>query len=57
MSQRLDRLLQGIADAAGAGDIAVSGLSLDSRRVRAGDAFFALRGTRGHGIDFAAGAV
>ncbi len=57
MSQRLDQLLEGIADAAGAGDIVVSGLSLDSRRVRAGDAFFALRGTRGHGIDFAAGAV
>ena len=57
MSLRLDQLLQGIADAPGAGDIVVSGLSLDSRRVRAGDAFFALRGTRGHGIDFAAGAV
>ncbi|WNL47007.1 UDP-N-acetylmuramoyl-L-alanyl-D-glutamate--2,6-diaminopimelate ligase [Dyella sp. BiH032] len=57
MSLRLDQLLQGIADAPGAGDIIVSGLSLDSRRVRAGDAFFALRGTRGHGIEFAAGAV
>lgn len=57
MSQRLEQLLEGIADATGAGDIVVSGLSLDSRRVRAGDAFFALRGTRGHGIEFAAGAV
>lgn len=55
--QRLDQLLQGIADAPGAGDIFVTGLTLDSRQVRAGDAFFALRGTRGHGIDFAAGAV
>ncbi|MEV8520383.1 UDP-N-acetylmuramoyl-L-alanyl-D-glutamate--2,6-diaminopimelate ligase [Dyella marensis] len=57
MNQRLDQLLHGIADAQGAGDIVVSGLALDSRRVRAGDAFFALRGTRGHGIEFAAGAV
>ena len=47
MSQRLEQLLEGIADATGAGDIVVSGLSLDSRRVREGDAFFALRGTRG----------
>lgn len=57
MSQRLDQLLHGIADPQGAGDIVVSGLALDSRRVRAGEAFFALRGTRGHGIEFAAGAV
>jgi len=57
MSQRLEQLLHGIADAQGAGDIVVSGLALDSRRVRAGEAFFALRGTRGHGIEFAAGAV
>jgi UDP-N-acetylmuramoyl-L-alanyl-D-glutamate--2,6-diaminopimelate ligase len=58
----LDQLLLGIADAQvdaapGAGRIVVSGLALDSRRVRRGDAFFALRGTRGHGIEFAAGAV
>ncbi|SFR89974.1 UDP-N-acetylmuramoylalanyl-D-glutamate--2,6-diaminopimelate ligase [Dyella sp. OK004] len=57
MSQRLDQLLKGIADAPSAGDIVVSGLSLDSRHVRDGDAFFALRGTRGHGIEFAASAV
>jgi UDP-N-acetylmuramoyl-L-alanyl-D-glutamate--2,6-diaminopimelate ligase len=57
MSQRLDLLLKDIADAQGLGDIAVSGLCLDSRQVREGDAFFALRGTRGHGIAFAAGAV
>ncbi|GAA0693620.1 UDP-N-acetylmuramoyl-L-alanyl-D-glutamate--2,6-diaminopimelate ligase [Dyella marensis] len=57
MSQRLDQLLHGIADTQSAGDIVVSGLALDSRRVRAGEAFFALRGTRGHGIEFAAGAV
>ena len=55
--QRLDHLLQGIAETTAAGPIVVSGLSLDSRRVRAGDAFFALRGTRGHGIEFVAGAA
>ncbi|WP_266168389.1 UDP-N-acetylmuramoyl-L-alanyl-D-glutamate--2,6-diaminopimelate ligase [Dyella subtropica] len=61
-AQRLDQLLKGIADTSGVGadvigSIVVSGLSLDSRQVRDGDAFFALRGTRGHGIEFAAGAV
>jgi UDP-N-acetylmuramoyl-L-alanyl-D-glutamate--2,6-diaminopimelate ligase len=58
----LDQLLLGIADAQvaavpGVGRIVVSGLTLDSRRVQRGDAFFALRGTQGHGIAFAAGAV
>ncbi|GAB2556561.1 UDP-N-acetylmuramoyl-L-alanyl-D-glutamate--2,6-diaminopimelate ligase [Rhodanobacter koreensis] len=58
----LDQLLLGIADAQvaampGVGRIVLSGLTLDSRRVRRGDAFFALRGTQGHGIEFAAGAV
>lgn len=59
---QLDQLLMGIADAQvaqarGAARIVVSGLSLDSRRVRRGDAFFAMRGTQGHGIEFAASAV
>jgi len=54
---RLDHLLQGIADTAALSGIVVSGLGLDSRKINAGDAFFALRGTRGHGIEFAAGAV
>jgi len=58
----LDQLLLGIADAQvaqtpGVGRIVVSGLTLDSRRVRRGDAFFALRGLHGHGIEFAASAV
>ena len=56
-TRRLDQLLHGIADTASAGDIVVSGLNLDSRRVRPGDAFFALRGTREHGIKFAGLAV
>lgn len=54
---RLDHLLQGIADTAALSGIVVSGLGLDSRKINAGDAFFALRGTRDHGIEFAAGAV
>lgn len=58
----LDQLLMGIADAQvaqarGAARIVVSGLALDSRRVQRGDAFFALRGAQGHGIEFAASAV
>jgi UDP-N-acetylmuramoyl-L-alanyl-D-glutamate--2,6-diaminopimelate ligase len=58
----LDQLLMGIADAQIAAApatsrIVVSGLTLDSRQVRRGDAFFALAGTRSHGIEFAAGAV
>jgi UDP-N-acetylmuramoyl-L-alanyl-D-glutamate--2,6-diaminopimelate ligase len=36
-----------------AGDIVVEGLALDSREVRAGDAFVALQGAREHGITFA----
>lgn len=55
--QRLDHLLQGIAETKAAGPIVVSGLALDSRQVRSGDAFFALRGTRGHGIEFVRGAI
>jgi UDP-N-acetylmuramoyl-L-alanyl-D-glutamate--2,6-diaminopimelate ligase len=57
MGLRLDHLLQGIAETPNAGQLVVSGLALDSRRVNAGNAFFALRGTRGHGIEFVAGAV
>ena len=59
---RLDQLLMGIGDASlnaapQARRMVVSGLSLDSRQVKRGDAFFALRGSHGHGIEFAAEAV
>jgi UDP-N-acetylmuramoyl-L-alanyl-D-glutamate--2,6-diaminopimelate ligase len=54
---RLDHLLQGIAETKAIGPVVVSGLALDSRKVQRGDAFFALRGTRGHGIEFVQGAV
>ncbi|HEY6544727.1 MAG TPA: Mur ligase domain-containing protein, partial [Dokdonella sp.] len=46
-------LLSGHADAGAAGAIVVHGLDLDSRTIRAGDAFVALAGTRSHGITFA----
>lgn len=58
----LRALTEGIVDVAAAHDRPVKGLSLDSRRVRAGDLFFAAPGTRQHGREFidaaiAAGAV
>ena len=56
-TQRLDQLLQGLTDTASLGGLAVSGLTLNSRDARPGVAFVALRGTRHHGIAFAADAV
>jgi UDP-N-acetylmuramoyl-L-alanyl-D-glutamate--2,6-diaminopimelate ligase len=55
----LEQLLPNLpaAELQSVAQLAVSGLTLDSRQVRPGDAFFALRGTRDHGITFAAGAV
>ncbi len=38
-------------------DLAVRDLSMNSRDLRPGAAFVALRGTRAHGLDFAAGAL
>ena len=52
-AMRLDDLLRGIAEVPRGGEIVVSGLTQDSRAVRAGDAFVALRGARAHGIAFA----
>lgn len=46
-------LLQGRADSGTAADIVVHGLTLDSRKVGAGDAFVALHGANTHGITFA----
>jgi UDP-N-acetylmuramoyl-L-alanyl-D-glutamate--2,6-diaminopimelate ligase len=53
---RLDQLLAGYADSGMHADVVVSGLTLDSRGVRAGDAFVALQGERAHGLRFAAAA-
>jgi len=55
-TMRLDELLRGVA-APGPGNIMVSGLTLDSQAVRAGDAFVALAGAKHHGIEFADAAV
>jgi len=49
----LAELLADHADVGAAGDIVVRGLAIDSREVRAGDAFVALKGSREHGITFA----
>ena len=59
-THHLAQLLHGIAPPMAlnaARDILVSGLTLDSRRVQAGDAFFALAGSTAHGIAFAPQAV
>ncbi len=50
-ARRLAELLDRIADTARAGDIVVTGLTLDSR------AFIALRGTTAHGVTFAPAAL
>ena len=55
-AMRLADLLRGVATPAH-GDIAVAGLTQDSRAVRAGDAFVALAGAQHHGIEFAGDAV
>ncbi|HET8553474.1 MAG TPA: UDP-N-acetylmuramoyl-L-alanyl-D-glutamate--2,6-diaminopimelate ligase [Rhodanobacteraceae bacterium] len=57
VSMTLRDLLAGVAEPATAGDIVVSGLNLDSRRVRPGDAFIALKGGTTHGIEFASKAL
>lgn len=54
---RMQDLLADSAATAAFGDILVHGLSLDSRTLRAGDAFVALQGTHTHGIEFAAAAA
>lgn len=48
MSASLDQLLEGYVQNAPA--ISVSGLALDSRRLRPGEAFIAVQGSRGHGL-------
>ena len=57
MSVRLSELLAGIATVDPARDIIVSGLTLDSRQIKSGDAFVALRGATSHGITFAPSAL
>ena len=56
-AMRMDDLLAGQADAGEFAAIRVGGLSLDSRSIGAGDAFVALKGSRGHGMAFARSAL
>ena len=51
---RLDALLAGVAAAP---PLAVSGLALDSRAVQKGDAFIALQGGSGHGLEHQSEAI
>lgn len=53
----LGELLDGLADVGGACAVAVNGVSMDSRRVRAGDLFLACAGARAHGATHARDAV
>lgn len=58
----IEQLLAGLAECSGDTDLEVTGLALDSRQVRSGDAFVALAGEKAHGLDYleqaaAAGAV
>ncbi len=57
IAMRLDQLLAGQADAGAFADIIVTGLNLDSRQIRPGDAFIALQGTVENGIRFASSAL
>ncbi len=53
----LSRLLSGWVDSAGNSSVEIRGLCLDSRKVQAGDLFFALAGTQSHGIRHATAAA
>ncbi len=48
----LSALLEGFASVPAAHDVRVSGLTVDSRHVCAGDAFFAMAGASAHGLQF-----
>ena len=49
----LNTLLAGFTDDPALPEVAVTGLCLDSRLIRDGDLYFALRGSQAHGIEFA----
>jgi len=50
---RLDELLSGLLDHRRIPSVKLAGLSLDSRRLAPGDAFIALQGAGGHGMQYA----
>lgn len=51
-AMNLSTLLAGHAAVPPEADVTVTGLSLDSRRLNPGDLFLAVRGERGHGLDY-----
>jgi UDP-N-acetylmuramoyl-L-alanyl-D-glutamate--2,6-diaminopimelate ligase len=53
----LSQLLQGLARVSPAQDVAIAGVALDSRAVRAGYLFLAVAGRHVHGVDFVADAL
>ena len=55
--ERLTELLEGLVDAAEVPDLIVSDLTMSSQEAGSGQAFLAVRGTRMHGLAFAAEAV
>src|SRR5699024_2864476 len=55
-ARQLPALLAGLA-ATAVPEVAITGVSLDSRRVRPGDLFLACPGLREHGLDHAAEAI
>lgn len=57
IKQTLSGLLTGMVEISAQDDRHVNGLALDSRRVRSGDLFVALAGTREHGMKYALQAV
>ena len=56
-SVRLSELLEGLADPQDTPDLLVSGVAMSSRDVGPGQVFLAVRGTRMHGLAFAADAA
>lgn len=55
--QAFPAILDGLLDRRNIPPISVSGLSLDSRKVESGMAFFALAGSQVHGLDYAEQAI
>lgn len=51
-SVQLKHLLPGVPLAQSLADLVVTGIALDSRKVRAGDVFLAVQGTREHGVRY-----
>lgn len=55
--KNLDLILAGLVDGAGIPPVVIAGIGMDSRRLAPGDAFVALKGTLGHGMDHAESAL